>query len=120
MSWDYTHAKYYNDNGTVDRKKEVESVISDDYRILKSAIVGGTYYGAAENIHNNEVIGIVALTHVCSHDYFNFGMKLMDETYGPYEAKCPMSILKLLTSTDNQFAEDWRNRCVAYHESRRS
>ena len=35
----------------------------------------------------------------------------MDETVGPSQAECPQSILKLLSPTDSQWANEWRERC---------
>ncbi|WP_445177147.1 DUF6927 domain-containing protein [Rhizorhapis sp. SPR117] len=37
----------------------------------------------------------------------------LDETMGPCEAECPARILDLLTSTENQHAIEWRQRCRA-------
>lgn len=38
-------------------------------------------------------------------------MKAMSEIMGPAEDRCPASILKLLSPTDNEYASDWRERC---------
>lgn len=37
---------------------------------------------------------------------------------GPHEADCPARILDLLTSTDKEYALDWRQRCRANLERR--
>ena len=50
MGWTSYHASYYK-NGTVDRKKECDDVFSKgDCKILKSAMVGSTYYAAIKKV----------------------------------------------------------------------
>ena len=109
MGWTSYHASYYK-NGTVDRKKECDDVFSKgDCKILKSAMVGSTYYAAIKK--GEEVFAAVFLTSTDSKDYYNFSYKDMDETMGPYQTECPIGILKLLTPTDNKFALEWREKC---------
>ena len=43
--------------------------------------------------------------------YHNICYKEMDETMQPYLYNCPERILKLLTPTDNEEANKWRQRC---------
>lgn len=59
---------------------------------------------------------VVALVCLIRHvpravDGYNFGYKDMEECMGPYESKCPATILKLLTPTTNESAIEWRARC---------
>jgi len=42
---------------------------------------------------------------------YDMGYKDMDESVGPYESECPERILKLLSSTDHEYAVQWRQRC---------
>ncbi|WP_126665617.1 DUF6927 domain-containing protein [Croceibacterium ferulae] len=35
----------------------------------------------------------------------------LSESMGPCEAECPASVLALLSSSDNPYKLDWRNRC---------
>jgi hypothetical protein len=85
-------------------------------RVLKSAMVGTTYYAAIEytieETGERKVFAAVALTEA-SRDG-GWGYKDMDETVGPYETRCPASILDLLSPTDNQYALEWRQRCREY------
>ncbi|MCB4863089.1 hypothetical protein K7W03_26265 [Sphingobium sp. PNB] len=37
----------------------------------------------------------------------------LSESAGPHEAECPADILGLLTTTDSEYALDWRRRCLA-------
>lgn len=93
-------------------------------RVLKSSLVGSTYYAALEvedlDCGEKYVSAAVCLTSMNNRDYYNFGYKDMGETMGPNEAKCPVGILKLLTPTDDEYALAWRERCWKYHESKKS
>lgn len=129
MGWTGTHATHYK-NGKVDRKAECDSLFSVAYRVVKSTMVGSVYYAAIEHIkeykgrdaddkpiyedvpeNEREVFAAIILTRTDLKDYFNFNYKDMDETCGPCEITCPASILDLLSSTDNEWALQWRQRC---------
>lgn len=126
MSYNATHYK----KGKIDRIAEVEDQLKwgeegeGIYKILKTSAVGSTVYSAIERIHKKtkerQVFAVVFLTSVDMKDYHNFSYKDMDETCGPSESKCPMSILKLLTPIDYEFANQWRERCYEYHKSKKS
>lgn len=85
--------------------------------VLASALVAmKTYYAAVELACPGEEARIFAI--VClvkfnprASDGYVFGYKDMSENMGPNEARCPASILDLLTPTDNEHAIDWRRRC---------
>jgi hypothetical protein len=51
-------------------------------------------------------------------DGYTFSYRDMDETVGPVEARCPARILDLLTPTDHERANGWRERCRARLERR--
>lgn len=85
-------------------------------RVLKSAMVGSTYYAAVETVTKDgkrEVWAAVTLTksNKRASDGFTFGTKDMDETCGPNERKCPVGILDLLTPTESEWAKQWRKDC---------
>ena len=88
-------------------------------RVLRSALLSiKTYYGALEVIKVGQprrVCAIVCLVRYSPRDRRGdlFGYKDMDETMGPYEARCPAAILDLLTPTDSVQANEWRERCRA-------
>lgn len=83
--------------------------------VVRSAMVGGTYYAAVKvtilSTGETETFAAVVLTHTNSRDYFNFGVKTMGESSGPCEDHCPASILSLLSPTDSEYANNWRERC---------
>lgn len=78
-------------------------------------MVGATYYAAVKvtilSTGEAETFAAVALTHTNNRDYFNFGVKTMEESMGPCEDHCPASILSLLSPTDSEYANNWRERC---------
>lgn len=134
MGWTEYHATYYK-NGKIDRKAEcdayfVEGLNRGFYELLKSSMVGSTYYAAVRplkksggkdengeyiyvDIPENEqmVFAAVFLTSTNIKDYYNFAYKNMDESCGPCQCECPKGILDLLTPTENEFANGWRKRC---------
>lgn len=120
MGWDFGTAKYTDvkkGRVVVDRKAEIMDVINTrDYYILKMVGVGNTYYAAMQNKETKEVFCGVILTKVRSNGWWGkeFGYKMMDEFWGPVEAKCPKSILNLLTPTENAIANEWRQKCWDY------
>lgn len=119
MGWTSYNATHYK-NGKVDRKAEMDEKYNweDDGRkveVLKSSMVGSTYYAAVKSFNKTNgfeyVCAIVCLTSTDMKDYFNFSYKDMDETMGPRENNCPKCILDLLTPTDNEYANNWRKVC---------
>jgi len=118
MGWTSYRATEYR-NGTIDRKAECDKIFNwtaehKSVQVLKSAMVGATYYAAIEVKEPEKepcVTAVVCLTTIDQKSYFNFAYKDMSETMGPYRSNCPKSILDLLTDTDNEFALAWRKRC---------
>lgn len=115
MGWDFHH-----EDAPYDRRSIVRSEISDRYEVLKDTVVGTTYYGALKDKATGEVHALVVLTAIHKEDSYNFGMKWMDETVGPYACDCPESILKLLSPTDNEWANRWRADCRAKRQARKA
>lgn len=100
--------------------------VRDEHRltVLKSSMVGSTYYAAAERIEAGgarSVFAIVCLTfsRPNARDGQTFGYKDMTEHMGPCESDCPASILDLLTPIDGDWPNDWRGRCRANLAKRR-
>jgi hypothetical protein len=85
-------------------------------RVLKSSLVAmSEYYAAVERIDHKglrEVFAAVFLIEIGrGHQRGTYGYKDMDESIGPYVARCPAKILDLLTDAPNELAEEWRRRC---------
>lgn len=53
-------------------------------------------------------------------NYPQMGYKAVTENAGPNETNCPERILKLLTPTENKWANEWREKCRATLERRKS
>lgn len=129
MGWTSYAAKYYK-NGKIDRIAEVESQLQwgenavADYKILKTCAVGSVVYSAIECVNKDtkerRVFATIFLTSTNMKDYYNFSYKDMDESCGANESNCPLSILKLLTPTEYEFANEWRKRCYEYHEKKKN
>lgn len=104
-------------NRKAELDKELWKYSENTHGLLKSRMVGSTYYAAAKYFKTGEVIGFVTLTSIVADNWgaYDFYYKEMCETMGPTEAKCPESILNLLSPTDNEFANDWRKRCREYN-----
>lgn len=119
MGWTEYHATYYK-NGKVDRKAECDNLWAKECKVLKSAMKGKIYYCALQT-PDGDVIGQVVITSGTNRrdPYFNFGYKAMSETCGPCYYDCPKSILDLLTPTDSEWANKWRQKCYANANKKR-
>ena len=116
MGW----TAYYID-GKIDRKHECDKVYGGEtekfiWEVLKSTMVGSTYYAAVKRTEKatgeSKVFAGVCLTAVEKGEFY---YKDMSESCGPCERKCPNSILDLLTETDSEWANEWREECRAYN-----
>ena len=76
--------------------------------LVKSSMVGNTYYCAYRVKKTGDIRAGVAIHHMNKGE---FCYKDMTESMGPCEDHCPESILKLLTPTDSEYAKEWRERC---------
>lgn len=134
MGWTSYHASYYK-NGKIDRKAECDAYFMEGlnrghFNVLKSSMVGSTYYAAIQravkNVGKNEngeyiyepipedertTFAVVFLTSTNMKDYYNFAYKDMDEGCGPCQCDCPKGILDILSPTDSKWANDWRQAC---------
>lgn len=134
MGWTEMRATHYK-NGKVDRKAEcdgyfLEGLNKGFYDVLKSSMVGSTYYAAVKPlkksggkddngeyiyidipVNEQRVFGVIFLTSTNMKDYYNFAYKDIDESCGPFQCDCPKGILDLLSPTDNEYALEWRKAC---------
>ena len=126
MGWIYTQkesnisaSKYIKDNLLVWNTPNVK------YNVLDGGVVKfRTYYGAVQRIDEISgecrVFAVVIMLDYNHRDTYNFGYKDMDESCGPCQAECPERILKLLTPTENEYANEWRKRCMNNIKARKS
>lgn len=80
--------------------------------VESDTIVNNVYYAAMKRADNGEVFGLVVLV-----DYIGgeFCYKEMDETMHPYYYDCPAYIIKKLSPTTNDNANEWRRKCLEKH-----
>jgi hypothetical protein len=87
----------------------------DKHEIIASATIGSVWYAALKITRADAPDAPIVTALVCltskGGKRDGFGHKDMDETVGPVECSCPERILNLLTPTDSEYANDWRNRC---------
>ena len=117
MGWTSYHATYYKRNGSIDRKAEcdayfLEGLNRGHYEVLKSAVVGSVYYAAVRNL--KRYVGRDENGNYIYEDAVN------EPVMGPCECDCPVSILKLLSPTDSEWALKWRERCRKRAEQKKS
>lgn len=130
LGWTWTAATHIR-NGKIDRKAECDAYFMEGlnrgfYQVLKSSMVGSTYYAAVKALkkcnpdgdgyldippEEQPVFAVIFLTSTDKKSAFDFGYKDMDETVGPYKYDCPRTILNLLSPTDNAYALEWRRIC---------
>lgn len=104
MGWTTTHVpkgkagEYLRDLFHTDNDTVKMELVQGAFRSFKEyyAAVRTTIKATGESY----VWACVVLVNYYPHDYHNFGYKDMDETMGPYSYNCPVSILKLLTPTE--------------------
>lgn len=128
MGWTYQHAKFYYENGKINKKLECDNILTweNDNRsstVLKSTMKGTVYYAAVQTIDKIngkvKVWGCVGKIHTAMSDYHNFGYKFISEDMGPCECECPASILKLLSYTPGAWANQWRDACYQNIEKKK-
>lgn len=115
MGWDY-----HQETPPYDRRSIIRRHLSKEFEVVKDTVVGTTYYGAIREKNTGHVHALVVLTDVDKKDWCNFGMKWMTENCGPYAYDCPKSILDLLSPTDNEYAKEWRQKCLEHQQQNKA
>lgn len=130
MGWTSTNVqvKYKNGKAYIDRKEECDRLYNQPmvtmeskepigkYEVIKSSVIGGTYYAAVKKTKFAEpdkavIFAAICLTSTKIDETYNFFYKDMDETCNPYKYDCPVGILNLLSPTNNEYALEWRRQC---------
>ena len=108
-----TPTEYLDHQFTFDREER-------SYRVLRSSLMQmRRYYAAVERVEKvsgqRSVSAVVCLVNYNTRDKegYIFGYKDMDESMGPCDHDCPAAILDLLTPTDSEWANAWRQKCRA-------
>lgn len=96
-------------------KQDIE--LNGRYEVLDTAIVKrNTLFAAVKDLNTEQVFACIYLLRWSPKSDYNFSYKAMDETVGPYNYDCPKRIMDLLTPTDNDFANQWREKVRMYHK----
>lgn len=116
MGWTFTARSIEPDKKAFLDREFTFSSATKRHTIIKSAMVGSTYYAAAKvetDGAETSVYALIVLTksNARASDGYTFGWKDMDEGMGPREARAPASILDLLTQARNDHARRWRREC---------
>ncbi|RCG18247.1 hypothetical protein DQ384_39330 [Sphaerisporangium album] len=77
-------------------EQEHPNTLTKEGEILDCATVRGVFYAAVRQKDSREVWALVVLMRR-SGGYFNFTYKVLSDTSGPVEDRCPIRILDLLT-----------------------
>lgn len=102
---------YYRPKGESDRAHfERELLTNADCEIVECATVRNVFYAAVRTKTTDEVWALVVLMQRMRGEH-NFGYKDLAESMGPVESDAPAKVLDALTSTDNEYALQWRQRC---------
>lgn len=112
MGWTTMYVGWTNESNKALMTKEIER--SGQIKVQKASVVNGVYYGALQMVNDPTHVWAMVCLMRRSERFGEFSYKDIDETCGPVESKCPACILKLLTPTDSDWANEWRARCWDY------
>ena len=124
MGWT-SEAKYVEGSAKKQAVKNILDWKEEDRgcEVLKLCQRGSVFYAAIrhynKSANEDRVFGAVILTRVDSRHYFNFYHKEMDESMGPNYYDAPESLLALLTPTNSEWANEWRQKCRERAEARK-
>lgn len=114
-------------NNKVDRKgildeEFTENNVETKWEVVKSCMVGSTYYGAIKRTDlltgQSETSAVVVLTEVNNAEYWNFSFKEMHESTIPSKCDCPKVVLQALDETKDEMSNVWRKRCQDTHKKK--
>ena len=130
VSVDYYHATHYI-GAKIDVKAECDSIflqneyMKERYELIQSAVHTKYYYAAVRivkdydeygklvpiPVNKQPIIGVIILTAQKIYRYENFKYETYTEFDNPPSYYCPMGILNLLSETDDEEANKWREKC---------
>ena len=91
-----------------------------DCDVLQASQVGNILYFAIKHIPSGTVYAEVVKTRIDNSIYNNLIYKQMDETMQPYFYDAPASLIKKLTPTDSEQANEWRKICLETAEKKKT
>lgn len=96
---------------------EIKKHWGDRFEVIDVSFKGNEIYELVESLDNTEkfiAVTLIARFRQNSNYPSEIGYKTMDETYQPYNYKCPLRILKASTCK-NERAVEWRKKCFLKH-----
>ena len=81
------------------------------HKVVQYSRVGNVIYMAVEKTENDSKV-VFAVVFRIRNLKNEFVYKDMDETMCPFDTDAPISLIKKLTKTDNDLANEWRNKCL--------
>jgi len=113
MGWLF-YPSYGSPKGVVEHmEKQCRDV---GWKVLKHAF---TCYGRRAWIAlEKDGKSFILLLMIDKHDGW-WGYKDIEESAGPYQHDCPLSLLDMTTGDDHEYAVKWREGVRLYHETRR-
>ncbi|MBS1862264.1 MAG: hypothetical protein JSS68_11200 [Actinobacteria bacterium] len=100
-------------DGRLTARAAVAFVFGEEYterHLLDLARDGEIVYAALRSEDLQEAWGLVL---VIKREGKRLHVKRISEDMGPYDDRCPKRILDLLSEPSNEWARDWRRRCLA-------
>jgi hypothetical protein len=87
--------------------------------VLAHSFVDSVLYAAVKTPAHGIFAAVVPYEMVRQDGGWILFYKEMCETEGPNEQKCPLKILKMLDSTESEYAQKWRDGCKHNAKRRR-
>lgn len=98
-------------------EKEEILKICEPFKVEQASKVGGHWYVAVRSLDGKDVSAIVFKI---SRHKGEWGYKDMCESVGPNLDRAPASLIKKLTPTNSEWANEWRARCLANAKSEKT
>ena len=122
MGWTEYQATEFDKNGRISKRKEAIKELTTDllprYEFVDGSMVNSAFYAAIRDKETGVVACEVMLTG--TRDNYWFSYKAIPERWRPTETKCPDRILDMLTPTDDEDTNIWREDCRAYNRAQRA
>lgn len=121
MGWTEYKATEFTNGGRISVKgeilKELENNLSDGYEYVGGSLVGSTFYAAIKDPEGH-VFCAVYLTGTSDNYWFRY--KAIHERWKPTQYDCPDRVLGMLTPTDDEWTNEWREECRKRNAARKS
>lgn len=117
MGWSYYCDPKFGKNQLVEKMRR-PGYLSPGYTMLESRVVGNNFWFLFETPDKVKAIGLT-LMQSGGRDGYGWGEKGIDETWGPCELNCPLTLLAKADAPLNEHARAWREKVVEYHKTKK-